>query len=118
MLASYNKKIDDAHKHYNEDRNAALRLDPDGSWARRYKDLKKTDLRAAHEDEGRTLNEGFITATRAPGESQRTLSWIWKLPLLDGDRRPPARGSATETEATQEEVSEGMSAILKAIMES
>lgn len=112
MLTSYNKKIEDTHKHYNDDRQAALRLDPDGNWTRRYKDLKKEDLRAAHEDEGRTLAEGYITTARVPGESQRTLSWIWKVPLSDRDRsRPLTIGDTPVTLATEEEVGEGATSL-------
>lgn len=111
MLASYNKKLEDAHTHYSEDRKAAFRLDPEGTWTQRYRDLKKVDLRAAHEDENRTLTEGFVTAGRATGESQRQLSWIWKVPLLDRDRRSLATlGDTPEILATQEEVSEGVTA--------
>lgn len=113
MLSSYNKKLEDAREHYNEDRNAILRLDPDGNWTQRYKELKKTDLRAAHEDENKTLAEGFITPARAPGEAQRQLSWIWKVPISDRNRRVVAgAGAGAQTLATQEEVSEGELAIV------
>lgn len=62
MLTSYNKKLKDAQRHYNEDRKAALRLNPNGDWTKRYKELKNADLRAAHEEENKTVIEGHFTA--------------------------------------------------------
>lgn len=106
LMTTYNKKLEATHHHYKEDRQAAMSLDPGGGWMRRYQELKKADLRAAHEDENRTLTEGYVTATRAPGEAQRQLSWIWKVPLLDHRRVALAVEHTPETRATQEEVSE------------
>lgn len=104
LLTSYNKKIERAHKCYEEERKAALRLDPEGSWNTRLRELKKADVRAAHENENETLREGIIAAVREPGEASRQLSWIWKVPL-----RSAANAETANTVATQEEISEGES---------
>lgn len=104
VLSSYNKKIETTHKYYDEEWKAAVRLDPDGAWSNRLRELKKVDVRSAHENENETLSEGIITAARVPGEASRQLSWIWKVPL----RNSSASGDLTaNTEATQEEISEG-----------
>jgi hypothetical protein len=73
--------------HYREERAAALRLDPQGSWQNRLKELRKSDVRPARENESDTEE-----SPRVPGkdravrrESQRTISWIWKMAAYSGD---------------------------------
>jgi hypothetical protein len=105
LLASYNKKINHVHQHYEDERMAAVRLDPDGVWQQRLKELKKADVRAAHQDEDYILQPNLMSrAGRVPGEAQRQLSWIWKVPRVE----PGISGAnGFDTVASNEEVDEG-----------
>jgi hypothetical protein len=113
LLANYSRKIDGVAQDYREERVAALRLDPSGTWTAHWKDLKKEDVRAAHQNEddvSRTDNSR--PTNRVWNESQRTISWIWKVPHMvrqHEDRPPSPSSSAVEhsLSATEEEVDEG-----------
>lgn len=113
LLSSYSKKIEDVYKHYEEERKAAVRCDPDGSWRARLKELKRVDVRAAHENANEAAAAALMPASvatgRAPGEAQREISWIWKVPLAG---RIPSDGDNTATEA---EVDEGIMPFFSAI---
>lgn len=83
ILADYAKKIDRCAYFYNEERNLALRLDPDGLWQHRLKELLKTDVRAINANaEGDRSDRGNADG-RVWREGQRIISWIWKVPRAE-----------------------------------
>lgn len=107
LLSDYTARIDFTAARYRQHRGAVLRMDPDGSWRDRLKELKPADVRAAHQNESDTEETGRSSKIgedrRVWNESRRSISWIWKVPRAVGD------GILGEDEvvATDDEVGEG-----------
>jgi hypothetical protein len=111
LLANYTRKIDGVAQDYREERAAALRLDPSGTWTTHWKDLKKEDVRAAHQNEDDVSRRDDSRPTnRVWNESQRAISWIWKVPHMvkPHDDAPSSAVHEHSLSATEEEVDEGM----------
>lgn len=82
VLADYRLKIDRTASYYTEERKLAMQLDPTGSWQLRLKELMKEDVRPVHANAAEEIGAVSLTASdRVLREGQRTISWIWKVPL-------------------------------------
>ena len=83
LLSDFAAKIELTASHYSEEREVALRLDPDGEWRHRLRLLQKKDIRGIQENE--VENVDILPRGREVwNEAQRTISWIWKVPRIQG----------------------------------
>jgi len=87
LISDYSMKIERTRLYYNVERSIALRLDPDGAWKDRLKELKKEDVRPvnANADYGSEATGGNSSVDRVWNESKRSISWIWKVPRAEGE---------------------------------
>jgi hypothetical protein len=83
LIARFVGKIDRCAERYSAAWAALTTLDPEGSWTRRLRELKKTDVR--------TVGKGAADES----EGHREISWIWRTKGDEG------------TEASEEEMGEG-----------
>jgi hypothetical protein len=85
LLADYLQKIELTTLNYQEERLAALRLDPAGTWQHRLKELDKADVRSAHQN---AMDPSAVISTthgkKVWSEGQREISWIWRVPVDAG----------------------------------
>jgi hypothetical protein len=113
LLVDYTLKIERVAKAYRESRAAALRIDPHGQWQCRLKELKKGDIRAAHQNEdeaGQLAAYGKKSGgTSVWHEKDRVISWIWKVPRDPGGSSVHSSLGDEALEASEEEVGEGES---------
>lgn len=111
LLSDYTAKISRTAARYREHRASLFRIDSEGSWQARFKQLNPADVRAAHQNESDTEEHGPSSTKandrRVWNESSRTISWIWKV------RKAAEEGSlgVDEAVATEEEVGEGKNTV-------
>lgn len=79
-LNEYAKKIERQVLYYNEERKATLRLDASGEWQHRLKVLEKDDARPINVNAEDNRRDRGDADRRVWRESQRSISWIWKVP--------------------------------------
>jgi hypothetical protein len=100
LMNEYLLKIQQIRVHYQAERASAVRLDPDGPWQNRLKILNKVDLRPPNEDEPSKKSQSAKSLRGGVWkEGQKSISWIWKMPLLRAGEDGNAEVASGDEEA-------------------